>query len=121
MAAPNIATVATIKGENVAMALTTSAQAIVNNPAGSGKVLKINVLYVANVDGVNNADVTISRYPQAAITGTPIKLAHAITVPAKATLSLLDKPIYLKEDQSIGGLASANGDLEVIASWEDIS
>lgn len=121
MAAPNIKAVAILKGENAVIALTTSAQILINNPAGSGKVLKVNSLIVTNVDGANNADVTMSRYSQDDIGGTATKIAHLITVPAKASLQLLTAPMYLKEDQSIGGLASANGDLEAQADWEDIS
>lgn len=121
MAAPNIVGVTTIKGENAVLALTTSAAALVNNPASSGKVLKVNSITVANVDGTNDASVTVSLYSQDDIGGTATKIAYQIVVPAKATLVLLDKPIYLKEDQSIGALASASGDLEIIASWEEIS
>jgi hypothetical protein len=121
MAAPNVVNVATIKGENAVLALTTSVQTLVNNAASSGKLLKVNSITVANVDGTNNADVTISLYSQDDVGGTATKIAHLITVPAKATLIVLDKSLYLKEDQSIGASASANSDLEAIASWEDIS
>lgn len=121
MAAPNIVNVATIKGENAVLALTTSAQLLINNPAGSGKVLKVNFLRVTNVDGANAADLTMSIYSQDDIGGTATPLASTIAVPADAALDVIDKPLYLKEDQSIGGLASASGDLVAIASWEDIS
>lgn len=121
MSAPNIASTASLYGKTALVALTTSAAAIVNNAASSGKLLKIVSLYVANVDGTNNATVTVSVYSQDDIGGTAYKIANTITVPADATLVLVtkDAPIYLEEDRSIGGLASANSDLEVVCSYEE--
>lgn len=124
MTAPNIVNVATITGRGPApIALTTSVAAIVSNPAGSGKVLKINSLYITNVDGTNPAGVTINRYPQDDIGGTGVPLASTITVPADATLLIItkDSSIYIEEDQSIGGIASADGDLVAHISYEELS
>ena len=47
MAAPNIVNVSTITAKSVGLAITTSATAIVTNPAASGKVFKINSLIIA--------------------------------------------------------------------------
>jgi hypothetical protein len=124
MANPNIVSVSAIYGENSLTALsTTSATSIVSNAASSGKVYKINSLIVANVDGTNNAEITINVYSQAALGGTAFALASTVTVPADATLVVIDKntSIYLKENQSIGAIASAANDLVVTASWEEIN
>lgn len=124
MAAPNIAgTSPTIEGKSATLALTTSAASIVSNAAASGKVLKVNSLYIANIDGTNSADVTINYYSAAAAGGTATAIANTITVPADSTLVVISKdaPIYLEEDRSIGGLASANSDLVAVVSYEDIS
>jgi hypothetical protein len=124
MAAPNIVNVTTITGKTAYVALaTTNATPIVSNAASSGKVFKINSLLVSNVDGTNAADITISLYSQDDIGGTAYKLASTITVPADATLVVISKDtaIYLEEDKSIGAVASAGGDLEVICSYEEIS
>jgi hypothetical protein len=53
MAAPNIVNVATITGKTAVQAVGTSATAIVTNSAASGKVFKVNALYVSNIDGAN--------------------------------------------------------------------
>ncbi len=119
MAAPNIVNVATITGRTVGAALGTSSADIVTNSAGSGKVFKINAIYVANVDGTSSADATVAFY-DASATAT-YKLAHTITVPADATLDVLSKAIYLEEGDKITGLASASGDLEIVVSFEEIS
>jgi len=124
MANPNIVSVSAIYGENSLTALsTTSATSIVSNAASSGKVYKINSLIVANVDGTSNADITINIYSQAALGGTAFALASTVSVPADATLVVIDKntSIYLKENQSIGAIASAANDLVVTASWEEIN
>lgn len=121
MAAPNIVNVADIKGKSAAFALTTSVAAVVNNAASSGKVFKVNAIYVANIDGAASADLTLRYYSQDDLGGTAYAIASTIAVPADATLSVIDKPIYLEEDRSLGALASANGDLELVISWEEIS
>jgi hypothetical protein len=124
MANPNIVGVSAIYGENSLTALsTTSATSIVSNAASSGKVYKINSIIVANVDGTATADITINVYNQAALGGTAFALASTVTVPADATLVVIDKntSIYLKENQSIGAIASVANDLVVTASWEEIN
>jgi len=124
MANPNIVNVATIYGNTSSTSLsTTSATSIVNNAAGSGTVLKINSIVVANVDGTSAADITINVYSQDDLGGTAYALASTIAVPADASLIVVDKStsFYLLEDQSIGATAGTAGDLVVTASWEQIS
>ena len=124
MANPNIVSVSAIYGNNSLTALsTTSATSIVSNAASSGKVYKINSIIVANVDGTSSADISINVYSQAALGGTAYALASTVSVPADATLVVIDKntSIYLKEDQSIGATASVANDLVVVASWEEIN
>jgi len=54
MSAPNIVNVATITAKTDTLLLTgTSAVQLLENPASSGKVMKVNSLVVANVDGTN--------------------------------------------------------------------
>jgi hypothetical protein len=123
MAAPNLRKPATITAKTATLALTTSAQALVNNPASSGKLIRIISLYVANVDGTNDATVTVNHYSEDDLGGTARKIANTITVPADATLVLISQatPIYLEEDRSLGALASAASDLEIVCSYEEIS
>jgi hypothetical protein len=124
MAAPNIVNVATITGKtNVVDLTSTSATSVVSNAASSGKVIKINSLIVANVDGTNNTDITISLYSAAALGGTATQICSTVTVPADSSLIVIDKSsgIYLEEDKSIGATAGAASDLKVICSYEEIS
>ena len=122
MTAPNLAQPRSLIAKTAVLALTTSAQAVLNNAALSGKVLRIVSLYVANSDGANNADVTINLYSQDDLGGTATKLVNTVTVPADATLSVVSKeaPIYIAEDRSLVALASASGDLEIVCAYEEI-
>lgn len=124
MANPNIAAVAAIYGNTSTTSLsTTSATSIVSNAASSGKVYRINSLVVANIDGTNAADITINLYSAAALGGTGTAIASTISVPADATLIIIDKTtqIYLLEDKSIGAIAGTASDLVVTCSWEEIN
>ena len=121
---PNIVNVAAIYGNNSSVSLTTtSATSIVSNAASSGKVYKINMIMVANVDGTNAADITINKYSAAALGGTAFPIASTISVPADATLIILDKTtaLYLLENESIGATAGTASDLVVTCSWEEIN
>ena len=120
MANPNIAAVAAIYGNTSTTSLTTTAAtSIVSNAASSGKVYKINSLVVANIDGTNAADITINVYSAASLGGTGTAIASTISVPADATLIIIDKTtqIYLLEDKSIGAIAGTASDLVVTCSW----
>lgn len=123
MAAPNIVNVSTITGKTATLALTTTAQTLVNNAASSGKVFKINTIMVSNVDGGNAEDVTVNYYAEDDIGGSATAIASTVSVPADATLVILDKnsSLYLEEDRSIGALAGGNSDLVAIVSYEEIS
>jgi hypothetical protein len=124
MAAPNIVNVTTITGKTTYAALTTTLTTVLlANAVSSGKVFKINSIMVSNVDGTNAADVTVDINTAAAGSGTSYALANTIAVPADATLSVVDKTnsFYLEEDKSILGGASANSDLEIVISYEEIN
>ena len=124
MAAPNIVNVSTITGLSSTTALSTTSQTtLVSNAASSGKVYKINMIQVANVDGTAAADITIDVHSAASGGGTAYSLVSTISVPADASLVVLDKntSLYLEEDRSITATAGAANDLEVIVSYEEIS
>lgn len=124
MAAPNVVNVATITAKSALVALSSTSQTtLVSNAASSGKVFKINMIQVANVDGASAADVTIDVHSAAAGGGTAYSLVSTISVPADASLVAVDKgtALYLEEDRSITATAGTANDLEVIVSYEEIS
>lgn len=117
MAAPNLLTSVTVTGKTAVANVTTSNTAFLTNATSSGKVLKVNLLMVSNIDGVNAGDISIDLYRSS----TPYYVARTIAVPADASLDLLSKPIYLEEGDSLKCLASANNTLNLVCSYEDIS
>ena len=117
MAAPNMLNPTTITGKTAVQAVGTSATAIVTNSAASGKVLKVNALYVSNVDGTNNAEINVDVFRSS----TAYHIGKTIVVPADATLDVISNPIYLEEGDSLRLTASAASDLEAVCSYEEIS
>ena len=93
----------------------------------SDKLVKINRITVANVDGSNAADVTfyvdgLTTAGASGITATgadaTVYIAKTVSVPADATLVLSDTPIYLMEGDILKGGASAASDLDLFISYE---
>ena len=127
MANPNIVSVSSIKGESVGFALSATTTTTLMTVAAD-KVVKINRITVANVDGTNAADVTLSvtksNFTPDGVdnfdTSGTFHIAKTVSVPADATLVLLDTPIYLMETDILKGGASAASDLELFISYESI-
>ena len=117
MATPNIVNVATINAKNAAGAITTSRAAAVD--VAAEKVAKINTILIANIDGSNAADVTIEVSTDNG--SSYVAIASTISVPADATLSFLENPIYLDETDILAVTASANSDLTYLVSYEEIT
>ena len=117
MAAPNMLNPTTITGKTAVQAVGTSATAIVTNSAASGKVFKVNALYVSNVDGTDNAEINVDIFRSS----TAYHIGKTIVVPADATLDVISKPIYLEEGDSLRLTANAASDLEAVCSYEEIS
>ena len=124
MANPNLVNVATINGGNLGFNLSATTTATLLTVA-SDKILKINRMTVANVDGTNAAtvDLFVDGLGNGAtgITATgssTVYLAKTVSVPADATLVISDTPIYLMEGDILKGGASASGDLDLFISYE---
>ena len=114
MATPNIVNVATINAKNATGAVTTSRAVALD--VSDDTVAKVNTILICNIDGSNAADITIevsvdngSNY---------VKIASTISVPADATLSFLENPIYLDETDLLYFTASAANDLSYFVSYE---
>ena len=127
MAAPNIVSVATIIGESQFFQLDTTLNTELLTVA-SGKLVKINRISVANIDGTNAADVTVgvekatrtSAATGSSVSGATFLIASTVSVPADAVLVLADTPIYLEEGDKLEGGASAASDLTLFVSYEVI-
>lgn len=119
MAAPNLKNPTTITGKTARYAVTTTLANVLANSSSSNKVLKINSIFCANIDGTNTADISLSIYNGT----TDHYIASTITIPADATQVLCSKEtyFYLEEGDSLRAQASANGDLVLVISYEEMS
>jgi hypothetical protein len=117
MAAPNVVNVSNITGKTAVQLVGTSAAAIITNAAASGKVLKVNTLMVGNVDGTTPYDLTVDIFRGS----VAYRFVASVSVPAKATLDVLGRSIYLEEGDSLRLTASTSAKLEAVASYEEIS
>jgi len=128
MANPNIVNVTSIVGGNLGFNLSNTLTATLAT-VGADKIVKINRITCANVDGTNaaNVDLFVDGLTTAGATGfagtgadATVYLAKTVSVPADATLVLVDTPIYLMEGDILKGGASASGDLDLFISYEVI-
>ena len=125
MANPNLVSVTSIHGEsvgfNLSSTLTTTLLTVL-----ADKLLKINRIVCANVDGASAADlnlyVTKANFTSAGVsnfdTSGDFYIAKTISVPPDSTLIILDTPIYLMESDVLKGGASAASDLDLFISYE---
>ena len=128
MANPNIVSVSSIYGECCGWALTTTLDTTLFTVSGS-KLIKINRIVCANVDGTSAADLNllVTTAIQTSLGGTvasgatDIYLAKTISVPADASLVVSDTPIYLREGDILKGGASVISDLELFITYEVIA
>jgi hypothetical protein len=118
MANPNLVAVTSIYGNSINGALTTTTTTDLLTCA-SDKLIKINSIIIANIDGSNAADVTMGIIKSG---GSVVHFASTISVPADATLVLIDKnsSIYLEEGDVLEGGASAASDLTYTISYEEL-
>ena len=127
MAAPNIVAVTTIRGKSNVANLTTTSSSVIVNPVNSNQVFKLNTIIVSNVDGANNGTVTVELFKfgaQNTSTGlgnSTYAIANVVTVPAKSSLDILSKSLYLEEGDHIKVKGDANNRLHFISSFEEIS
>jgi len=126
MANPNIVNVTSIVGGNLGFNLSNTATSTLLT-VDADKIVKVNRITVANVDGSSaaNVDLFVDGLTTAGATGitptsanTTVYLAKTVSVPADATLVISDTPIYLMEGDILKGGASASGDLDLFISYE---
>lgn len=131
MASPNLANVSTITGSTTYFTPSgTSAVVLLPNAASSGQVFRINQIVAANVNGTSAVDCTVSIYSNGGVAqgsapsgGTAYPLASTISVPADASLIVVDKTtaIYLMENMSISVTSGTANGITFSVSYEIMS
>lgn len=131
MAAPNILGLTTATGKTTYFTPSgTSTVVLLRNAASSNTVLKINQIVAANVNGTSAVDCTVSIYTNGAVAqgsapsgGTAYPIASTISVPADASLIVVDKTtqIYLEEGTSIVVTSGTASGIAYTVSYEELS
>jgi|TARA_R110002074_G_scaffold120750_9_gene254714 hypothetical protein len=125
MANVNLTNTTSILGGNAGWNLTNTLTATLLT-VDAEKIVKINRITCANVDGTNAADLNLyidglgSGASGVTTTGADatVYLAKTVSVPPDSTLVVLDTPIYLMEADVLKGGASAASDLDLFISYE---
>lgn len=123
MANPNLISANVILGKTTGILLSnTNPLMVLNNPAASGKSLKLNTLNISN-QSASAALITINFNTGEFLSGTNFSIAANISVPSASTLNIIDKTsqYYIEENDSIGAITSVANALVVTASYEEIS
>jgi hypothetical protein len=131
MANPNIAALTTLTGNTTYLTPSaTTAVVLLPNAASSGQVFRINQIVAANVNGTNAVDTTVSIYTNGAVAqgsapsgGTAFPIASTISVPADASLIVVDKTTatYLMEGTSITVTSGTASGITYSISYEIIA
>jgi hypothetical protein len=123
MANPNIVSVTSIYGNtSYLIPTTTTATTWTALTPAVGTVNKIDNIVAANVTG-STATITVSINSAAAGGGTAYRLAYQVSVPANASLIVVDKStaFYVGEAQSIVVTSGTTNAIEMTASYEAIT
>lgn len=108
----------------------TTAVVLLANAAASGQVFKINQIVAANVNGSSAVNATVSVYTNGAVAqgsapsgGTAYPIISTISVPASASLIVVDKTtaVYLMEGTSITVTSGTASGITYTISYEIIS
>jgi len=117
MTAPNQANPKSIVGKVAVLAVPTSATALVSNAAASNTLVKINALYVGNIDTSASYKITVDVFRAS----TAYNILYQVSIPAGAGLDVISKYINLEEGDSLRLTADTVSKLQAVASYEVIS
>jgi hypothetical protein len=131
MANPNLLAATTAYGTTTYYTPSgTTAVVLLTNAASSGKVYKINQIVAANVNGSAAVAATVSIYTNGAVAqgsapsgGTAYPIVSAVSVPATASLIVVDKTtqLYLQEGTCISVTSGTASGITYSISYEDMS
>lgn len=131
MTAPNLLGLTTGTGKTTYYTPSgTTAVVLLTNAASSGKVLKINQIVAANVNGSSAVNATVSVYTNGSVAqgsapsgGTAYPIASTISVPASASLIISDKTtqLYLEENACISVTSGTASGITYTVSYEELS
>lgn len=117
MANPDIVSVQHIYGTTWVQSVLVSPTVPLVPVVATGTVIKLDALYVGNIDTSASYKITVDLYRG----GVAYNILYQISIPAGAGLDVLSKSIYLMEGDSLRTSADFAGKLQAVASGEVIS
>jgi len=129
MANPNIIGITGMYGNTICLIPQVATSVVfIANPLSSGKILKINNIMATNIDSSVAINTTVSIYSNGSVAqgsapsgGTAFPLIYALSIPAGAALTIIDKSIYLTENQSIVVTSGTASKISYAVSYEELS
>jgi len=122
MAEPNLVNVTSIVGRTKLELLKDDGISHANASmltCAADKLIKINSIIIANIDGSNSVDidVAINHHDHGRH-----YLAKTVSVPADSTLVVIgkDSPVYLEEGDELEANAGADNDADICISYEEL-
>lgn len=115
MTAPNMINTATVTGKTAFANLTTVSANVITNSSGSGTVVKLNHVTMANYSSsAVTGNVIINR------SGVTYYIAGTINIPGNSTLTVMakDNMTYLEEGDVLQSYVGANASVHMTASYE---
>ena len=101
---------------NTGQELTTTIADVFTVPASTARqIISINA---ANVDGTNDADVTV-QWTDSSNADAVVRLAFEVTVEAKNARPMMVGPLVLMSGDKLQAKASAASDIELTVSYID--
>jgi hypothetical protein len=99
MTIPNLLSLTQVNGKTTATNIGTAVTVLLSNSLASGKSIKLNSMYVANVDNTTNARISVDFYRSS----VSIRLVDRMQIAPGDSLIAMDKnsSIYLEEGDSL--------------------
>lgn len=121
MADLNIISVSNINARTTGVDLASSSANALVNAYGGSKTVKVNNILLTNISG-NTVTGYISFEDYS--TSNTYAMVYNVDIPAKSTVEVLSKPLYLEEGDRLTGYVGQSvdtGNLTMIMSYEEMS
>jgi hypothetical protein len=119
MADLNIVNVSDIKGRVFGANVTSSLANTIVNTFGQSKVFKVNNILLSNRTPANTIAATVNFVDYGS--GNSFPIVQSIDIPAKSSIEVLSKSIYLEEGDRIMASCTETGNAVIIISYEELS
>jgi hypothetical protein len=112
MTSPDLASVSKMNAWTIAGDLTASAVTLLD--VSTSDAYKIESIFLCNADTANSCTATLELSVNNG--SNYYYLCNGLVIPPATTISIIDRPLFLDEEDLIRGTASAAGDIDYVIS-----